>query len=54
MRHAHYSNPPTVGHLNWGGLIKTFLFIAAFALLVWWLVGLIAGDSSLVDWLPGG
>lgn len=54
MRHAHYADPPTVGHINWVGLFKTLLFIAAFVVLVWWVVGLIAGDAALVDWLPRG
>lgn len=53
MRHAHYSDhPPTVGQIHWGGLVKTLLFIAAFALLMLWLLGLIEGDSRLFDWLP--
>jgi hypothetical protein len=54
MRHVYYPDRPAVGHqTNWGGLLTTLLFIAAFAYLVWWLVGLIQGDAALFDWFPG-
>jgi hypothetical protein len=52
LRHVRYSDPPTVGHINWGGLARTLLFIAAFALLMWWLLSLVAGEPALFDWLP--
>ena len=55
MRHVYYSDPAFGhNHVNWGGVILTALFIAAFACLVWWVVGLIAGDAALFNWLPAG
>jgi hypothetical protein len=54
MRHVRYSNRPPGAHsTSWGGVLKTLILIAAFAYLVWWLVGVVQGDAALVDWLPG-
>jgi hypothetical protein len=53
MRHVYYPDRPAVGHhINWGVVLTTVIFLAAFVYLVWWLAGLIQGDAALFDWLP--
>lgn len=54
MRRARYSGNVPAGNAGWRGpLVGGLLALALFALLVWWLVGLVGADAGIVNWLPG-